>query len=71
MKEKQLEPGAVFKHWRGDLYSIVTLARMENNSQLIVVYAPLEHPELRYARAYTDFVGEIEEGVPRFAPYAS
>jgi hypothetical protein len=62
----EIKPGQIYKHYKGDLYKIITLAKhTENDEQDLVVYerqTDLNHDGWRiWARPTTMFFEEIEK----------
>ena len=70
------KPGEVFEHYKGGLYQVITVGRLsEQRDQLMVVYKSLErgHIWIRPLGMWLEYVDRWSEGlartesVPRFA----
>jgi len=60
-----------YRHYKGNEYEVVGLARHSETLEVLVVYRPLYNATGLWVRPYAMFVEEVElpQGrVPRFAP---
>lgn len=62
-------PG-VYRHFKGNLYEVLDLARHSESEEWHVIYRPLNHPEsglwIRPVSMFTELVEHHGERVPRF-----
>jgi hypothetical protein len=67
----EVEPGTVWRHYKGSEYQIDSLVIMTETRSVGTVYHALGHSEVPFCRAMTSFLGLIDlEGgrTPRFTP---
>ena len=71
--ESRIKPGQIYKHYKGDLYKIITLAKHTESEELLVVYerqTDINHDGWRiWARPESMFLEEIKKddyNGPRF-----
>ena len=50
-------PGQTWRHWKGGVYTIVALARMESDLSPVVVYGDANNT---WVRCLADFMGVVE-----------
>ncbi|MCR4891882.1 MAG: DUF1653 domain-containing protein [Lachnospiraceae bacterium] len=60
MREKPVK-GEIYRHFKGALYGIITLATHTETYEELVVYCPLEEPEKVFARPLTMFMSEVDK----------
>ncbi len=59
----------VYRHYKGGLYRILHLARVEATDETLVIYQPHQGGTI-WARPYDDFFSRVEvsgEMIPRFS----
>lgn len=61
-----LEPGAVFRHYKGGLYTIVCLSVKEDTLEPLVTYRSIERGSV-WTRTLQNW-SEYVDGLPRFWP---
>lgn len=65
----EIKPGQIWKHHKGDLYKIITLAKSKPNEENVVVYERQtddHHSGWRvWTRSLDEFVGFTERGGQR------
>lgn len=64
-----ISPGAIFKHYKGQLYEIICVAKDNETLEMRVVYRQLYGDFTYWIRTYKDFTGNVEfnkKTVPRF-----
>ena len=63
--------GKIYRHFKGGLYLVLSIAKHSETKEEYVVYKPLYDSEVSlWVRPLTEFVQEVEHGekrVPRFA----
>lgn len=66
--EDKIKPGQLYKHYKGDTYKIITLAKHSENQEWLVVYERLttiaHNGWAIYARPVNMFLEDVE--VPEF-----
>lgn len=60
MSERNPKPGDRYRHFKGKLYQVITLAQDAANDEMKVVYQALYGDFKVYVRDYTEFIGEID-----------
>ncbi|BDC34541.1 hypothetical protein Noda2021_04990 [Candidatus Dependentiae bacterium Noda2021] len=66
-----LKPLTQYKHYKGDIYTIITIARIEATLEEVVVYQLASSPELTWVRPVTLFNEDVQYNgvtVKRFTP---
>lgn len=63
MNDTELKPGAIYRHFKGNRYEIVTLARDCEDGSIQVVYKALYPPYDVFVRPYSQFVEELNPAV--------
>lgn len=58
-KLNQIIPGAVFRHYKGQEYKIVTLAKNESNEEDVVVYEALYGDHKIWVRRLESFCDDV------------
>lgn len=64
------EPG-LYRHFKGNDYELLHIARHSETEELMAVYRPLARPESIWVRPldmFTELVERPEGTIPRFAP---
>ena len=59
-----------YKHYKGNLYMAITIARLEENLEEVVVYQPLYDEEHVWVRPLKNFIEKVTVGdkeTPRFS----
>jgi hypothetical protein len=46
----QVKPGSKWRHYKGGEYTIKDIVVQEEDNALAVIYQPLAHPDVRFAR---------------------
>lgn len=65
-----ISPGH-YRHFKGNEYEVLALAKHSETGELLVVYRDLHSPEKVWARPYDMFCGTVERDgktIPRFTP---
>ena len=59
----KIEPGTKWRHYKGGVYEVISLARLEASEimtdydgDLLVVYQPLGNPDMRFARPIAEWL---------------
>jgi hypothetical protein len=64
--------GQKYTHYKGNLYTVLNLARTEGHLREVVIYQDDNNEELIWVRPIEEFLGlvalENGQNVPRFAP---
>lgn len=62
LKKADRTPAAwqVYRHFRGNLYQVLTLARKEDTGEQLVIYQALYPPYQTYARSLESFTSEVD-----------
>lgn len=56
----------LYRHYKGSTYRVVTMAKMENNGEMMVVYQATQYPNDTWVTPYSRFTEVLENGTPRF-----
>ncbi|MDB5478418.1 MAG: TonB box-like [Alphaproteobacteria bacterium] len=66
-----IQPGQTWRHYKGTIYRILTLARHSETAEEMVVYQDIAAPEKIWVRPKMMFLESVNNngaGVPRFTP---
>jgi hypothetical protein len=67
-----MKPGDLYKHFKGNVYRIVTLATREEDMELVVVYERADGSSERpWVRTASSFLSITPSGDQRFAPFTA
>jgi hypothetical protein len=67
-----MKPGDLYKHFKGNVYRIVTLATREEDMELLVVYERADGSSERpWVRTASSFLSITPKGEQRFAPFTA
>ena len=66
MNKLVITEGQTFRHYKGNFYKILHVAKMESTEIPVVVYSSEEHPSLVWVRQRDDFLDVLEDGRLRF-----
>lgn len=54
------KPGEIYRHFKGNLYEIITLAQNTETDEMMVVYAPYDKKGGAYVRPLDMFLSEVD-----------
>lgn len=57
--ERKVEPGQVYKHFKGTIHKVVGIAKHSETKETLVIYTHEEHNEL-WARPLDMFLSEVD-----------
>lgn len=57
---QHIKPQTTYKHYKGDLYTIIAIARIEATLEEVVVYQLASSPELTWVRPVSLFNEDVE-----------
>ena len=64
---KEVLVGVKYQHYKGDLYEVVAIGKMENNGEDMVVYKPVKlGTTTTYIRPYAEFIRKFSN-LPRYS----
>lgn len=66
-----IQPGGTYRHYKGNVYKVVGVGKMEATQEDVVVYQSLDHGSPLWIRPLEEFEAQVEwEGktVTRFRP---
>lgn len=66
-KSTDLQEGSLWRHFKGGVYRILHLARIEATLETVVVYHSLSSDDV-WVRPLEVWLEEVRPGVPRFVP---
>ena len=58
----------LYKHYKGRIYVILTVATHTETNEKLVVYHPIREPDKMWVRPLSMWNEEVEPGVKRFEP---
>lgn len=59
----------IYRHYKGNLYEVIGVGKLENNLQDVVIYRSCVHPDEIWVRSVTDFLETVDyegKNIPRF-----
>lgn len=59
--EQEIQKYAVYRHWKGDYYYVLSLAEHESTGEILVIYHALYGEGLVWARNKEDFLAELSD----------
>ncbi len=68
MDDPKVEPG-IYRHFKGNLYQVIGVARKVDTSEILVIYRPLYGEMELVARPFEEFTSIVRHGIadePRF-----
>ncbi len=60
MPQNNPKPGEIYRHFKGNLYQIITLAVDADDGSRVVVYQGLYAPFTTYTRSFDDFIDGVD-----------
>lgn len=60
-KRKQVSPGEIYRHFKGNLYQIIAVGEHTETEEIMVVYQALYTPFKIYIRPYSQFVSYVDK----------
>jgi hypothetical protein len=64
---KNVIPGTIYRHYKGELYKVLHLAKNTDNNETMVIYRSIQFGTY-YARPLTDWNTPVNSN-PRFSVY--
>jgi len=64
-----IQPGGTYQHYKGNVYKVIGVGKMEATQEDVVVYQGADHGSPIWVRPLTEFFSDVEwEGkmVPRY-----
>ncbi|OGL71476.1 hypothetical protein A3D69_00465 [Candidatus Uhrbacteria bacterium RIFCSPHIGHO2_02_FULL_54_11] len=64
-----IQPGGTYQHYKGNVYKVIGVGKMEATQEDVVVYQGADHGSPIWVRSLAEFFSDVEwEGktVPRF-----
>lgn len=66
----QVKPGSKWRHYKGGEYTIKDIVVQEEDNELAVVYQPLAHPDVCFARPLSVWDEQVEWNGKTFHRFA-
>lgn len=61
-----VQPNSLWRHYKGGIFKVTFISFDDDTLGFVVVYEPVNHPEIHFAKGLTQWLEEVElEGVSR------